>query len=306
MKLARVFTPVQDDLKAVESFVSDNIKELTSRYIRGSRLPLSFSPVDHLFSSRGKSLRPALLILASGAASPEAKTRSVAVHRAAGVIELIHSASLIHDDVIDESPLRRAIASVHGKYGVKVAILAGDILFSHSFSILSTLPDSGEAVRIDLFNRFAELAKQMCFGEMLEQKYAKGTDSLDEYIRIINLKTAQLFATSCVTGAILTGGTDEQISSAERFGYEFGLAYQLVDDHIDGDTIFTGKGDLLDEARKHLDNAKSCLATIGANGHGNVDRGSNDANPQIAADYPSSNRFVKSMFDLCDWMMEQA
>ena len=299
MKLTSILSPIRRDLGAVESFVLSDLKALRDRHLHRGEIPLSFAPVRHLFSSRGKSLRPALLLLSSGAVSKSDSLQSDASHQAASVVELVHSASLIHDDVIDESNNRREIESVHQKYGVKTAILAGDILFSHSFTVLKRLPNVSDAVKLELFELFSELAKQMCFGELLEQKHESGTDSLNDYLRILDLKTARLMSVSALAGAKLAGGNETQVEAAGLFGFEFGMAYQLVDDFVDGDSIYRGNIDYPEVAKMRIERAKMQLSSIGGYEGGASGWSSN-------AESIDENIFAESLGALCDWVLEQS
>jgi geranylgeranyl pyrophosphate synthase len=260
VKLTHVYAPIAADLESVRSRLREDVRALVAQYSGHSVGGLTLSAIEHLFEAKGKSLRPALLLLSAGVTRPGGYERREAIQRAAGIVELIHSASLIHDDVIDESVHRRRIPSVHSKYGIKIAILAGDILFSHGFDVLSSLPETPEAMRLDLLGSFAGLTKQMCSGEIFEQQSAKGTDSIDRYIDIIELKTARLMSVSCLVGSVLAGGDKGERAACEDFGLNFGVAYQLVDDFKDRDSIFTGDMDYLARAREYMDRATCALS----------------------------------------------
>ena len=262
MKLTNVYEPISADLESVRSSLRTSVRALVEQYARHSVGGLTLSAIEHLFEAKGKSLRPALLLLSAGATRPDGYERKEAIRRAAGIVELIHSASLIHDDVIDESVRRRKIPSVHSKYGVKVAILAGDILFSHGFDVLASLPDTPEAMKLDLLGSFANLTKQMCYGEIFEQQSAGGIDSIDRYVEIIELKTARLMSVSCLVGSVLAGGDSRERSACEEFGLNFGVAYQLVDDFKDRDSIYKGDMDYLGRAREYMDRATGALGEM--------------------------------------------
>ena len=273
MKLSQIYQPIQNDLDLAKKRLIADVKKLADRYVGGSgengskgratkkisSTRLAIDAIAHLFGSSGKSLRPALLLLSAGASSPGGYRRKRATGAAAGMVELIHSASLIHDDVIDESHHRRSIVSVHSKFGVKVAILAGDILFSHGFEVLTNLEETPNEVKIELLGIFSGLTKQMCYGEIAEQQVIEGTESIDEYLEIVELKTARLFSVSCKVGSILADGSDRATEAAGRFGLNFGYAYQLADDRADNDSIYRGDSDLIDRTNSYMSGAREAL-----------------------------------------------
>jgi octaprenyl-diphosphate synthase len=184
----------------------------------------------------------------------------------AAAIELIHSASLVHDDIIDEAEKRRALLAVHRKYGTKIAILVGDILFTEAFSIVAALPDVDNDTKVRLFSILSDLTKRMCYGEIFEQKVIAESQRInkDDYIRILEFKTALLMSTAARCGAILGGADEPSESALASFGLNFGYAYQLVDDHTDHDRVFTGPLDLVTMAKEYVGNTKTDLAQLGA------------------------------------------
>lgn len=276
MKLSQIYEPIQDDLIVAKKRLIDDVKKLAGRYVDGpgrnggkslastkvSPTRLAIDAIAHLFGSSGKSLRPALLLLSAGASNPSGYRRKRATEAAAGMVELIHSASLIHDDVIDESNHRRSIVSVHGKFGVKVAILAGDILFSHGFEVLTNLEETPDSIKIELLGIFSDLTKQMCYGEIAEQQVIEGTESVDDYLEIVELKTARLFSVSCKVGAILADGNGSATEAAEQFGLNFGYAYQLADDKADNDSVYRGKTDFTERSNAYMKSAREALCEL--------------------------------------------
>ena len=187
----------------------------------------------------GKRLRPLLVCLAAGAPPPE----SEALVQAAAAVELVHGATLVHDDVIDGSPLRRGRPTVFATGGRGLAIATGDLLFSRAFAEL-VLVGSVDAVRV-LSRATGELAQ----GELMQRADAfDGTVSVERYLERCRLKTAVLFRAACELGALAAGGPVAQLG---RFGEQIGLAFQLLDDVLDvtGPPERTGKprgADLLD------------------------------------------------------------
>ena len=268
MKLATIYEPIRDDLERVDEYLRRGVHAIARELGVGSHLDgFAKKAVNHLFDRPGKGLRPALLMLSAAMANPEISGEGrEALVRTGAVVELVHSASLVHDDVIDESDRRRSAASVNRRFGTKTAILVGDILFTHAFDTLAGLPDTSAQLKVRLFGLFADLTKRMCYGELLEQQAVKSSRSLslDSYIAILEGKTALLMSVSCECGALLAGGSEETIDLCRRFGLDFGLAYQLADDYADGDAPYRGAVDLMAETRRHLDGAKRTLETVEA------------------------------------------
>ena len=187
----------------------------------------------------GKRLRPLLVCLAAGAPPPE----SEALVQAAVAVELVHGATLVHDDVIDGSPLRRGRPTVFATGGRELAIATGDLLFSRAFAEL-VRSGSVDAVRV-LSRATGELAQ----GELMQRAGAfDGGVSVERYLERCRLKTAVLFRAACELGALAAHGPVEELG---RFGEQIGLAFQLLDDVLDvtGPPERTGKprgADLLD------------------------------------------------------------
>jgi octaprenyl-diphosphate synthase len=196
---------------------------------------------DYLFQVRGKLFRPSLLLLSeevSGSASPKGLTL-------AAVVELIHLATLVHDDAVDHSVLRRGMPTVNALWSHQVSIIMGDYLYSRSLTEISRLGDV-EPVRI-----LAEASNAMSVGEM---RQLVSHDALDfgepEYFRLIECKTASLISAACELGAM--AGRTEHRAALARFGMELGMAFQIVDDLLDytSDESVTGKPTGLD-LREH-------------------------------------------------------
>jgi geranylgeranyl pyrophosphate synthase len=187
----------------------------------------------------GKRLRPLLVCVAAGVPPPETK----GLVRAAVAVELVHAATLVHDDVLDGSPLRRGRATVVSSGGRAVATATGDLLFSRAFAELAAA-GSSEAVRL-LSRASSELAQ----GELMQRADAfDATVSVERYLERCRLKTAVLFRAACSLGALEGGGPIEELGS---FGERIGVAFQILDDVLDvaGPPERTGKPigtDLLD------------------------------------------------------------
>lgn len=190
------------------------------------RHPFLSQLLDHILSSPGKYIRPAITLLASEFhAHDERRTEDMALG-----IEMLHIASLIHDDTVDESSLRRGKATISDVWGPSVAVLAGDYIFAASAIFVC---DTGD---IRAMRRFAETIMDLSSGELLEMSEAGSPDqSLEGYLNRIYKKTASLFTTAGETGALLSGAPDDQVQALRDYGYNLGMAFQVVDDILDFD-----------------------------------------------------------------------
>jgi heptaprenyl diphosphate synthase len=199
------------------------IEELMSTELRGGD-ELMTEAVVHLFEAGGKRFRPLFTVLAAQV-GPDPDAWQVTV--AGAVIELVHLATLYHDDVMDEAQVRRGAPSANARWGNNIAILAGDYLFATASRLVSRLgPD---AVRI-----IAETFAQLVTGQMRETKgAAEGWDAIDHYLKVVYEKTACLIAASGRFGATFSGATDDQIERLSRLGGIVGTAFQISDDIID-------------------------------------------------------------------------
>jgi octaprenyl-diphosphate synthase len=192
------------------------------------------SLVRHVSRFRGKMLRPTLLLLA-GKACGELTDAHVTL---ATVVEMVHMATLVHDDVLDEAELRRKGATINHLRGNEAAVLLGDYLISHSYHLCSSL-DSQLASRV-----IARTTNQVCEGELLQIDNRNNFDlTEDVYLKIISRKTAVLCATCCLLGAKLAGADDDIAARLESFGHSLGVAFQIQDDILDitGDAQTVGK-----------------------------------------------------------------
>lgn len=182
----------------------------------------------------GKRVRPALVLLTARRTGPLGEP----VLRAAAAVELLHMATLVHDDVLDEADLRRGQPTVAHQFGVAAAVSAGNFLLARAFAQLAA---TGEPRAVDLLS---EVALGLSEGELLQMEEAfRVTLSADEYLRRCELKTANLFAASCRLGALLGGLDDSAGAALGEYGRLLGLAFQILDDILDftGDEAKTGK-----------------------------------------------------------------
>ena len=198
------------------------VEELLRQQIEG-KYPLVVETSRHLVQAGGKRLRPLLTLITSHYGDP----RKRGILEAAVVCELTHLATLYHDDVMDEAPLRRGVASANNRWGNTVAILTGDYLFAKASDLLADL--GPEAVRLQ-----ARTFERLVIGQITEtQGPQKGEDPLAHYLQVVADKTGSLIATSARFGAMTAGASSEVIETVTKFGEKIGVAFQLADDVID-------------------------------------------------------------------------
>jgi heptaprenyl diphosphate synthase len=208
------------------------VEHLLREHIKGD-YPLVEETSRHLVAAGGKRLRPLLTLISSHFGDPTRKE----VIPAAVVCELTHLATLYHDDVMDEAPLRRGVESANNRWGNTIAILTGDYLFSKASDLLADL--GPEAVRLQ-----ARTFERLVIGQIMEtQGPQNGEDPLAHYLRVVGDKTGSLIATSARFGALLSGANRETVETLTKFGEQIGIAFQLADDVIDiaSDSSQSGK-----------------------------------------------------------------
>ncbi len=218
MTIEAILTPIEEELKVFE--------ELLDNFVNQTNNPKVKANYQAFFKVRGKYLRPSLLLLATGAIKGDEDAYDYKLYRLGLILELLHSASLVHDDVVDEDLERRGVKTVNQIFGNKIAVLAGDTLFSYAFREATIHYEKPYCLPI------TELALNMCMAE-LDQ--ANGIDSLDAYMKVIQGKTAEFMAVACELGARYGGGSEEEIALMRDIGMHIGLTYQMVDDMIDED-----------------------------------------------------------------------
>jgi len=192
---------------------------------------------DYLRASGGKRIRPALLILSSCAAGGRGDNDSVV--RMATVMEMLHTATLVHDDIIDNADLRRNRISVNARFGNQAAVLMGDWLYMSAFE---TALKQRSLEILDILTR---LTRKMTEGELIQMTMIANLDiSEDQYFDILKRKTAYLFSGCCEIGAILAGASSERQAALRDFGMNLGIAFQLADDTLD----FTSEQEVMGKA----------------------------------------------------------
>jgi len=212
-----------------------------------SSVPLVGAVSQYIITAGGKRIRPALLLLMAGALGFKGSQR----HNLAAVVEFIHTATLLHDDVVDESTLRRGRATANESFGNPASVLVGDFLYSRAFQMMV---ESGEMRVMEIL---AEATNVIAEGEV-QQLMNMHDSSLDEsgYLRVIRSKTAKLFEASTRLAAILSKSTSEIEQACAQYGQAIGTAFQVIDDVLDydGDASELGKnlGDDLREGKNTL------------------------------------------------------
>jgi len=214
MDLAAIYAPIQDDLDALQVLLE---RELVAAD------PFIGELVRHVLHTPGKMIRPALVFLSAQASGGAGEARLWI----AAAVELIHVASLIHDDIIDAADTRRGAATVNVQWGNQIAVLLGDYLFAKSFDLLSRVRHPEVSLAM------AAASVQMSQAEIMQIRYgAQPHDDEGIYFRIIRGKTAHLFSAACRAGGLVAGDR----AAAERlatYGLEWGMAFQITDDALD-------------------------------------------------------------------------
>ena len=212
-----------------------------------------YDAAGHLIIHGGKRLRPYMVIRSCQILRGKISNAMLA----ASAVEMVHNFTLVHDDIMDNDEMRHGVPTVHKKFGMSVAILAGDVLFSKAFQIITESKLSSNATT-KLVSRLSKACVDVCEGQLLDVKMAeeKKIPSQTEYITMISKKTAALFDVSCAMGAICATNKSNDISNLSSFGKNLGIAFQITDDLIGvmGDPKITKKpvGNDLREGKKSL------------------------------------------------------
>jgi octaprenyl-diphosphate synthase len=221
---ARVRSPVTPELRDIQAAIRTRLDDVAGemRRIVSVDAPLVARIGAHLMSMKGKMLRPTLVLLASDL---EERSEPQAT-RLAAVVELIHLATLVHDDAVDHSMLRRGVATVNALFSQQISVIAGDFIYARA---LTELVDLGELEPIEVLTR---ASAEMSIGELRQLATVDALAfSENDYIVLITAKTASLMAAACEVGS-LAGATDHRHALA-TFGHSLGMAFQIIDDLID-------------------------------------------------------------------------
>lgn len=212
-----------------------------------SEVPLVNQVAEYIISAGGKRIRPVLVLLVANAYAYQGSAH----HTLAAVIEFIHTATLLHDDVVDESSLRRGKQTANALFGNAASVLVGDFLYSRAFQMMV------EVGNARVMQIVADATNVIAEGEVLQLLNMHNPDvNEDDYLRVIRCKTAKLFEAAAQLGALLAGATDKGIEAAGEYGRSLGTAFQLIDDVLDysGNAADIGKnvGDDLREGKPTL------------------------------------------------------
>ncbi len=229
------------------SVIEDALKATTQK----TEPSTLYEPITYTLNLGGKRIRPALLLLANnlfGGQDEDALNAALA-------IEVFHNFTLVHDDIMDDAPLRRGKDSVYKKWGSNVAILSGDVMLMHAMQLLNKKDHPHLHNVLTLFNT---TAIEVCEGQQMDMDFeTSSTVCIDDYLKMIELKTAVLLAASLKIGAVLAEASEENAKHIYEFGRNLGIAFQLMDDVLDlyGDPDKVGKrvgGDVISNKKTYL------------------------------------------------------
>lgn len=254
MSLALIQSSINEDMRAVDAVIRKSLH---------SEVVLINQVADYIINSGGKRLRPALVLLSAGVFG-KIETRH---HKLAAVVEFIHTATLLHDDVVDESALRRGRATANTLFGNAASVLVGDFVYSRAFQMMVGVQN------MRVMDILAEATNIIAEGEVLQLLNINDADiSDDDYLRVIHYKTAKLFEAATRLGAVICQASTEDENAMAEYGMRLGTAFQLIDDVLDlsgnsedigknlGDDIAEGKPTLpLLYAMRHGDAKQSQL-----------------------------------------------
>ncbi|MBB52747.1 MAG: farnesyltranstransferase [Magnetovibrio sp.] len=214
-------------LDGLTNLVADDLRDVNELIIRYMESPVVLIPqlASHLVAAGGKRLRPVLTLASAKMCGYADGNRHIAL---AACVEFIHTATLLHDDVVDESGLRRGLASANAVFGNKASVLVGDFLFSRSFELMV------EDGSLDVLRILSHASSVIAEGEVLQLITSNDTETSETaYLDVIRAKTAQLFAAACRIGAVVADRPRVEEEALETYGMNLGIAFQLIDDVLD-------------------------------------------------------------------------
>ena len=225
-KFWKGYPDIEEELQDIKRIIKENVKSSEKEFNEA---------IFPLVNTEGKMLRPAFLLLAAKFGEYNLEK----IHNLAASIEMMHMATLVHDDIVDEAKLRRGVETLQHKYSKEYAVYIGDFLFCQCFMMLSKYDYSTENLR-----DISKAISKICMGEIIQHniRYSKNTN-LKKYIKVISGKTAALFAVSFYTGAKESNCSEKTAKLLGRVGYYIGMSFQIIDDLLDysGDTDELGK-----------------------------------------------------------------
>ena len=235
-----------------EAQINSAVAELFERISFPEEPAALYEPLRYMISIGGKRIRPKLCLLAYSMFKDELDGE---IFEPAAALEVFHSFTLLHDDIMDKSPLRRGMPTVWKKWGEDTAILSGDVMNIDSYRRIAMCPASCQSKVLALFTK---TAAEVCEGQQYDMEFEKVEQvSIAEYMKMIGFKTAALLACSAKVGAIIAGADGEAQDALYDYGYNLGLAFQVADDFLDtyGDEKVFGKpigGDIVNGKKSWL------------------------------------------------------
>ncbi|MDD4484813.1 MAG: polyprenyl synthetase family protein [Methanoregula sp.] len=207
--------------KKIDGLIDENFNRATGELDKASA---------HLLNAGGKRLRPAVVMLAADAVRSGS---SADIMPAALALEVTHTFTLIHDDIMDGDSLRRGVPTVHTKWDMPTGILAGDVLYARAFEFISQAK-AGDAAKVRATALLARACADICEGQHQDMSFEHRTDVTEkEYMEMVSKKTGVLYAAAAAIGGTLAGGSEEQVKALYQFGLNTGIAFQIQDDLID-------------------------------------------------------------------------
>jgi len=258
-------------------------------YLKNGQPKSLYDAARYLPLAGGKRLRPCISMLSCDAVGGDVKR----VMPFAVALELIHNFTLVHDDIMDKSRLRRNLPTVHIKFGEPAAIISGDLLFAKAFEVMHDISDDPSIFkRVDF--GLINCVREICEGQQLDMEFEKKQDvSEKEYLEMIRRKTAVLFKFAAEGGAILGGGTREKINALSEYGESLGLAFQIRDDYLD---MSSDEGTLGKDIGNDIRNGKKTL--IAVRSISNAAENDKKFLEKIFGNSDASEQEVKKVYDL--------
>ncbi|MBL6765712.1 MAG: polyprenyl synthetase family protein [Verrucomicrobiae bacterium] len=222
----------RDLVEPLQPFLRDVVEELEGQVERFD--PEIAAYTRYALTNQGKHLRPVLLALSGRAIGPLTHDHV----RVATIVEMIHLATLVHDDIMDEARVRRKRPTLAANWGNQISVLVGDCLFAHALTLAASFPTPV------ICRNVAQATNTVCSGEVLQTHRQLNFEvTREEYFKVISMKTAELFGLSCHLGGMLSGGGEAEIKALRDFGMALGTAYQIYDDCVDvfGNEASAGK-----------------------------------------------------------------
>lgn len=207
--------------KIIDQMIDQNFADKTGDLNKASA---------HLLTAGGKRLRPAVVMLAADAVNPKSSEK---ILHAALALEVTHTFTLVHDDIMDDDKLRRGVQTVHTQWDMPTGILAGDVLYARAFEHIC-MANARDDTKVHAITMLAKACAEICEGQHMDMSFEHRTDvSQSEYMEMVKKKTGVLYAAAAGIGAVLAGGSVAQVTALYQFGLNTGIAFQIQDDLID-------------------------------------------------------------------------